>query len=226
MAKLEWDKTGERRIEAGVSNVALFPITNGTYGTGVAWSGVTAINEAPGGADLSDLYADNIKYASLRAAETFAFTIEAYQCPEEWFECDGSAAPVTGVYLGQQNRKAFGLVYKTNIGDDTHPSLDKGHKLHIIYNSTASPSSRGYATINDNPDAISMSWEASATPEKVTGYKSVSTIVIDSTKVDAEKLTALEATIYGSENADPTMPTPDQVIAAMGGTTPKDPSNP
>ena len=177
MPKLVWDQTGERNIEAGVSEVALFVMEDGVYGDGVAWSGVTAINENPSGADVTDLYADNIKYASLRSAEKFGFTIEAYQYPEEWAECDGSAEAAPGVYLGQQNRKAFGLVYKTQIGDDTHPSLDKGYKLHIIYNSTASPSSRGYATINENPDAISFSWEANSTPEKVEGYKACSTIV-------------------------------------------------
>lgn len=215
MAKLEWDKTGERNIEAGVSEVALFPMTDGVYGDGVAWSGVTAINENPTGADITDLYADNIKYASLRAAEKFGFTIEAYQYPEEWAECDGSAEAAPGVYLGQQNRKAFGLVYKTQIGDDTHPSLDKGYKLHIIYNSTASPSSRGYATINENPDAISFSWEANSTPEKVEGYKACSTIVIDSTKCDSTKLTALEKYIYGDTNADAKMPLPDKVITDL-----------
>ncbi len=215
MSALVWDQTGERNIEAGVSEVALFVMEDGVYGDGVAWSGVTAINENPSGADTTDLYADNIKYASMRAAEKFGFTIEAYQYPEEWAECDGSAEAAPGVYLGQQNRKAFGLVYKTQIGDDTHPSLDKGHKLHIIYNSTASPSSRGYTTINENPDAISFSWEANSTPATVQGYKACSSIVIDSTKCDATKLTALEKYIYGDTNAAPTMPTPDKVITDL-----------
>lgn len=215
MSKLVWDQTGERNLESGVSEVALFPMTDGAYGEGVAWSGVTAINEAPGGADLTDLYADNIKYASLRAAETFSCSIEAYTYPDEWAECDGSAIPTDGVYLGQQPRKAFGLVYKTNIGDDTHPGMDKGYKLHFVYNCTASPSSRGYATINNSPDAISFSWDASSTPIDVTGYKAVSTIVIDSTKCNKTKLTALEAIIYGSENAQPTLPTPNTVLSTM-----------
>lgn len=215
MAKLVWDQTGTRNIEAGVSEVALFPMEDGVYGDGVAWSGVTAINENPTGADATDLYADNIKYATLRSAERFGFTIEAYQYPEEWAECDGSAEAAPGVYLGQQNRKAFGLVYKTQIGDDTHPSLDKGYKLHIIYNSTASPSSRGYATINENPDAISFSWEANSTPEKVEGYKACSTIVIDSTKADATKLAALEKYIYGDAQSTAAMPAPDKVITDL-----------
>lgn len=215
MPKLVWDQTGERNIEAGVSEVALFVMEDGVYGDGVAWSGVTAINENPSGADVTDLYADNIKYASLRSAEKFGFTIEAYQYPEEWAVCDGSAEAAPGVYLGQQNRKAFGLVYKSQIGDDTHPSLDKGYKLHIIYNSTASPSSRGYATINENPDAISFSWEANSTPEKVEGYKACSTIVIDSTKCDSTKLKALEKYIYGDDNATAKMPAPDKVITDL-----------
>ena len=218
MAKMEWDLTGTREFQAGVSEVALFPMTNGTYGTGVPWSGVTAINENPSGADITDLYADDIKYASLQSAEKFAFGIEAYDYPDEWSECDGSKEVAPGVYLGQQTRKAFGLVYKTKIGDDTHPGLDKGYMLHIIYNSTASPSSRGYATINENPDAITMSWDANSTPCKVTGHKACSTIVLDSTKCDATKLGALEKKIYGDENTDPTFQLPDDVIDALSST--------
>ena len=185
------------------------------YEQGVAWNGVTGISENPGGADVTDLFADDIKNASLRAAETFGCTIEAYTYPDEWNECDGSAEAATGVFIGQQTRKAFGLCYRTAIGDDAHPGMDKGYKLHLIYNSTASPSSRSYATINDNPDAITFSWEATSTPVATTGRKAVSTIVIDSTKCDATKLTALEDKLYGTANAEAQLPSPDQVIADM-----------
>ena len=215
MSKLTWHGAGEREIEAGVSEVALFPMGASGYEAGVAWNGVTAINENPSGADITDLYADNIKYASMRSAEKFGFTIEAYTYPDEWAECDGSKEAATGVFLGQQARKAFGLVYKTNIGDEAHPGMDKGYKLHLIYNSTAAPSGRGYTTINDNPDAISFSWEADSTPVAVTGHKATSEITIDSTKADSTKLTTLLTTIYGGENTDPTMPTPDQVLGAL-----------
>lgn len=215
MAKLTWHGVGERVLEAGVSEVALFPMGTSTYETGVAWNGVTAINESPSGADVTDLFADNIKYASMRAAEKFGFTIEAFTYPDEWAECDGSKEAETGVFLSQQGRKAFGLVYKSQIGDAEHPSMDKGYKLHIIYNSTASPSSRSYTTINENPDAISFSWEANATPVPVTGYKATSEITIDSTKANSTKLNALLDTIYGTNSTDPTLPTPDQVIGAM-----------
>lgn len=217
---LEWDVTGTRRLQAGISKVVLFPIVEGKYQDGVAWSGVTALNENPGGADLTDLYADNVKYASMRAAETFGFSIEAYDYPEEWAKCDGSASPATGLSLGQQTRQAFGLVYRTEIGDDTHPGMDKGYLLHFIYNSTASPSGRSYATINNNPDAISMSWEGSSTPENVTGtdYKPVCTMTIDSTKVDAKKLQDFEKIIYGSTSAAAKMPLPAEIIAAFSST--------
>lgn len=215
MAKLEWHRTGEREIEAGVSEVALFPFGTNGYENGVAWNGVTAISENPSGADVTDLYADNMKYASMRAAEQFGFTIEAYTYPDEWAECDGSREALDGVFIGQQPRKAFGLVYKSNIGDEVHPGMDKGFKLHIIYNSTASPSSRGYTTINDNPDAISFSWEANSTPVTVTGYKDTCEVTIDSTVADSTKLGALLDTIYGTANTDPTLPTPDEVIAAL-----------
>ena len=223
MAKLTWHGTGTREIEAGVSEVALFPMSSSGYDKGVAWNGVTAINENPSGADVTDLYADNIKYASMRSAEKFGFTIEAYTYPDEWAECDGSKEAATGVFLGQQTRKAFGLVYKSQIGDEAHPGMDKGHKLHIIYNSTASPSSRGYTTINDNPDAISFSWEANSTPVDIENhtdkdggkFKATCSIVIDSTKVAKAKMDELEEYIYGSANADPTFPSPDEVLTKL-----------
>ena len=217
---LEWDVTGKRKLQAGISKTVLYPMTGNTYGDGVAWSGVTAINENPAGADLTDLYADNIKYASMRAAETFGFGIEAYDYPDEWAECDGSAAPAAGIALGQQTRKAFGLCYRTEIGDDAHPGMDAGYLLHFVYNSTASPSSRGYATINNSPNAITMSWDASSTPENVQGtnYKPVCTITVDSTKVDSAKLAAFEATIYGSNSANAKMPLPHEIINAFAET--------
>ena len=221
MPKLTWHGTGEREIEAGVSEVALFPMGSSGYEAGVAWNGVTAINENPSGADVTDLYADNIKYASMRSAEKFGFTIEAYTYPDEWAECDGSKEAVVGVFLGQQSRKAFGLVYKTQIGDEAHPGMDKGYKLHIIYNCTASPSGRGYTTINDNPDAISFSWEANSTPVDVTGYKATCEIVIDSTKANATKLTALLEKIYGTDGSGgstgtaPQLPDPNTIISDM-----------
>lgn len=221
MSKMTWHGIGEREIESGVSEVALFQLGTNGYETGVAWNGVTAINENPSGADVTDLYADNIKYASMRAAEKFGFTIEAYTYPPEWAECDGSEEAETGVFLGQQSRKAFGLVYKSQIGDAEHPGMDKGFKLHIIYNSTASPSGRGYTTINENPDAISFSWEANSTPVAVTGYKPTCEITIDSTKATKAKLDALLETIYGRDAGDgvtaltPTLPDPDDVLTAM-----------
>ena len=212
---LVWDESGKRDFESGVSQVALYVMKDdGTYDNGVAWNGVTAINENPSGADATDLWADNIKYATLRSAEKFGFTIEAYTYPEEWGVCDGSAEAAPGVFLGQQGRKAFGLVYRTEIGDDVHPGMDKGYKLHIVYNSTASPSSRGYATINESPNAISFSWEATSNQVSVKDYKAVSTIVIDSTKADATKLAALEKQLYG-DSSKATLLTPDAVIAAL-----------
>lgn len=218
MAVMTWHGTGTREIEAGVSEVALFTMGTSAYNTGVPWNGVTAINENPSGADVTDLYADDIKYASMRAAEKFGFSIEAYTYPSAWAECDGSAEATTGVYLGQQNRKAFGLVYKSKIGDETHPGMDKGYKLHIIYNSTASPSSRTYTTIGENPDALSFSWEANSTPVEVTGYKATCEIVIDSTKANATNLATLLGMIYGTSNTDPTLPAPDTVISTMSAT--------
>ena len=218
MAVMTWHGTGTREIEAGVSEVALFPMGSSGYETGVPWNGVTAINENPSGADVTDLYADDIKYASMRAAEKFGFSIEAFTYPPAWAACDGSAEATTGVYVGQQNRKAFGLVYKSKIGDEAHPGMDKGYKLHIIYNSTAAPSGRTYTTIGENPDALSFSWEANSTPVEVTGYKATCEIVIDSTKANATNLTTLLGMIYGTSNTDPALPNPDTVISTMSAT--------
>lgn len=218
MAKLTWHGAGEREIEAGVSEVALFVMGTSTYNTGVAWNGVTAINENPSGADVTKLYADDINYASLRAAEKFGFTIEAYTYPDEWAACDGSDEVTSGVFLSQQGRKAFGLVYKSKIGDEAHPSMDKGYKLHIIYNSTAAPSGRSYTTINENPDALSFSWEADSTPVEVTNHKPTCEIVIDSTVADQTNLATLIGMIYGGDNTDPTLPSPDTVISTMTAT--------
>lgn len=213
MAALIWDKTGERQFETGVDHGVLYvQKADGTYENGVVWNGLTAVTESPDGAEPNDLYADNIKYASLRSAETFGATIEAYMFPEEFMECDGSAAMADGVYIGQQSRKPFGFCYRTLIGNDTASESDDGYKLHIIYNATASPSDKNYETVNDSPDAITMSWEIDTTPVPVTGKKPTATIVIDSTKCNEQKLQTLLDTLYGTASTEPTLPPPDDVI--------------
>lgn len=216
MAALTWDASGTRWYENGVKNGTLYVMeSDGTYGTGVAWNGLTAVTESPSGAEPTDLWADDIKYASMRSAETFGATIEAYTYPEEFAECDGSAEVKTGVFLGQQKRKSFGFVYKTSMGNDTGTEEDDGYKLHIIYNCTVSPSEKAYQTINDSPDAITFSWELTTTPINVTGYKPTSCITIDSRTADSTKLAAFEKTLFGDTNSSPTLPDPDTVIAAF-----------
>lgn len=213
MAALVWDKSGERLFETGVDHGVLFvQKTDGTYETGVVWNGLTGVTESPDGAEPNDLYADNIKYATLRSAETFGATIEAYTYPEEFYQCDGSATPSDGVYLGQQSRKSFGFVYRTKVGSDVDTEANS-YKLHLVYNATASPSERGYETINDSPDAITFSWEITTTPVNVTGYKATSCITIDSTKADATKLKTLEDKLFGTVNTESSLPTPDEVLA-------------
>lgn len=216
MAKLTWDATGTRWYETGVQKGVLYTKdSTGQKWTGVAWNGLTAVTESPSGAELTDLYADDIKYASLRSAETFGGTIEAYTYPDEFAECDGSVAVKTGVYIGQQTRKAFCFSYVTKIGNDTMDDTDDGYKIHIIYNATASPSEKAYSTVNDSPDAITFSWEINTTPINVTGHKPVSTITIDSRTADPTKLAALEAKLYGSESASAELPEPDALLAMM-----------
>ena len=214
MAKLTWDDTGKRFYETGVKQGVLYPqAEGGTYPKGVAWNGLTAVTESPSGAEPTPLYADDIKYLNLVSAEEYGATIEAYTYPDEFAECDGSAELVPGVTVGQQNRKTFGLSYKTTLGNDVAGN-EYGYKLHLIYGAMAAPSEKGYATINDSPEAITFSWEVSTTPVSVTGLKPTASITIDSTKVDKSKLTALEAILYGSET-DARLPLPDEIATLM-----------
>lgn len=216
MSKLVWDKTGERRYETGVKNGVLFPQeSNGTYGNGVAWNGLTAVTESPSGAEATALYADDIKYLNLMSVEEFGATIEAYTYPDEFAECDGSASLTAGVTIGQQPRKAFGMAYRTTIGNDV--ALNKlGYKIHLIYGALAAPSERAYASINDSPEAITFSWEISTTPVEVAGFEPTAHLEIDSTKVNKEKLAAFEAILYGSESEEPRLPLPDEVATLLG----------
>lgn len=223
MSKIIWDQTGERLYETGVRNGVLYPrSTTGTYPLGVAWNGLMAITESPTGAEATPLYADDIKYLNLLSNEEFGATVEAYTYPDEFAECDGSAELSPGVMIGQQARKAFGLAYRTVLGNDIEYN-DHGYKLHIIYNALAAPSEKAYATVNDSPEAITLSWELTTSPENVTGHKPTASIVIDSTKVDAAKLKLLEDQLFGvTEDATveppvtavvPNLPLPDEIAA-------------
>lgn len=222
MSKLVWDADTERLYETGIKNVVLYPKTSDGYQTGVAWNGVTAINESPSGADETALWADNIKYLSLRAAEEFGLTIEAYTYPDEFAICDGTAAPVTGMNIGQQTRMPFGLCYRTEVGNDTE--FDSyGFKIHIVYGCTAAPSSRDYATINDSPEAITFSWEVNTIPETVgtlggVDYKPSSYVVVDSTKVTKAKMDSLLDLLYGTDGQSATsasLPTISQIYTLL-----------
>lgn len=229
MSRLVWDKVGERLYETGVSQGVLYPIqTGGVYTKGVAWNGLSAVTESPSGAEPTAVYADNIKYLNMMSAEDFGGTIEAYTRPDEFEECDGSKEIAPGVYAGQQNRKVFGLSYKTILGNDVD-SNDYGYKLHLVYGCLASPSEKGYQTVNDSPEAMSLSWEFSTTPVEINTLiegkklKPTAILVFDSTKVDADKMTALEEILYGknptsedgTDGVEPRLPLPDEVIALM-----------
>ena len=215
MAKIQWDQEGKRFYETGVSNGVLYVRGNsGTYEKGVPWNGLTAVTESPSGAESSPLYADNIKYLNLLSAEEFGATIEAYTYPDEFAACDGSAELVKGVNIGQQARKSFGLCYRTVIGNDTK-GQDLGYKIHIIYGAQAAPSEKAYSSINDSPEAITFSWEVTTTPVQVTGHKPTACLVIDSTKINPEKLALVEAKLYGDDMEEPTLPTPDEILALV-----------
>lgn len=233
MSKIIWDATGQKRFETGDDHGVLYLLNqDGTYGNGVAWNGLTAVTESPSGADATDLWADNIKYASLRAAETYGGTIEAYTYPDEFAICDGSAEIGTGAMIGQQSRKKFGFSFRTRVGNDIDPEV--GYKLHLVYGATASPSDRSYQTVNESPDAITFSWEFTTDPVVVTGafnnvawaqagetFKPTSCVVLDSTKVPAAKLAEIEAILYGTDGygtstgTSPRLPLPDEVASIL-----------
>ena len=228
--KIQWDKVGEHFYETGVDHGILYPMNaNGqTYDKGVAWNGLTAVTESPEGAEVSAIYADNIKYLNLMSAEDFKATIEAYTYPEEFEQCDGSASLAEGVKIGQQARKAFGFCYRTKVGNDLNPEL--GYKIHIIYGATAAPSERAYETVNDSPEAITFSWEVSTIPVEVTGFKPTAHVEIDSTKVEPTKLALIEAALSGTDEegqvtaistkvtgftGEPTLLLPNDLIALL-----------
>ena len=215
MSKIVWDKTGEHFYETGVKKGVLYIPTAGVYSKGVAWNGLTAVTESPSGAEATPLYADDIKYLNLLSAEEFGGTIEAYTYPDEFMECDGSASLAKGVYIGQQKRSTFGLCYRTVLGNDVDNN-DYGYKLHLVYGALAAPSEKGYSSINDDPEAITLSWEFTTTPVTVAGHKPTASITIDSTKVDAEKLAALETILYASEEKEARLPLPDEIATLMG----------
>lgn len=214
MAKITWDDTGKRLYETGTDHGVLYLLgEGGTYDTGVAWNGLTAVNESPSGAEATALYADNIKYLSLMSAEEFGGTIEAYTYPDEFNQCDGNAEPQEGVIIGQQDRAIFGLSYRTLIGNDVD-GQSHGYKIHLVYGAQASPSEKAYATVNDSPEAVTFSWEFTTTPVNVTGFKPTASLVIDSTKVDPTDLQTLETALYGNDSSGtPKLPLPNEVIA-------------
>lgn len=222
MAAIIWDATGDRFFETGVDHGVLYPQnSDGTYDTGVAWNGLTSVSASPEGAEPTDLWADNIKYATLRSAETFGATIEAYTYPDEFAECDGSATIEAGVFVGQQSRKSFGFCYRTKVGSDTDTDASK-EKLHVIYNATASPSERSYETINDSPSAITFSWEITTTPVNVTGHKPTSELTFNLWELTAAKKKALEDKLYGTNGtpgSEPTLPDPDTLLGIIAAAT-------
>ena len=215
MAKLVWDEVGSRFFETGVKNGVLFVQNDeGGYNNGVVWNGLTAVTESPSGAEETPLYADDIKYVVFYSNEEFKATVEAYTYPEEFEQCDGSASLGKGISVGQQARRSFGLVYKTAIGNDIQ-GQDFGYKIHIIYGCKAAPSEKAFATVNDSPEAVTFSWEISTVPVNVEGLKPTATVVIDSTKCDAEHLAAIEAKLFGTESEESTLLLPDEIKALM-----------
>ena len=215
MARINWDVEGQKFYELGVSKGVLFVKDSEGYGAGVPWYGLTAVNENPTGGEAQDLWADDILYASFRSTERYEATIEAFTYPNEFAVCDGSAEIVPGAYLGQQGRKRFGFAFVTKIGSDADDSEPSAYRLHIVYGASAKPSGKDHSTINDSPDAATMSWEIDTLPVAVTGHKPTATFELDSRTVDAAKLKQIEDLLYGTDSEDAKLPTPDELIAAV-----------
>ena len=222
MAKIQWDKSGEHIYETGVNHGVLYLPTNGVYSKGVAWNGLSSVDEKPSGAEASAQYADNIKYLNLISAEQFAATIKAFTYPDEFAGCDGSREIANGVSVGQQERKVFGLSYTSLIGNDLE-GTSYGYKIHLIYGALAAPSEKSHSTVNESPEAIAFSWELSTTPVEVPGMKNSAILTIDSTKTDPAKLKSLKDILYGNETADPRLPLPAEIITIVGASTPAHP---
>lgn len=213
--KLTWDNIGEKFFEAGVEQGVLYKQNNlGVYNTGFAWNGLVTVNESPSGAEANKQYANNKVYANITSAEEFSGSLEAFTYPKEFAECDGYAELTPGVSIGQQRRVPFGLSYKTKIGNDLQ-DLELGYKLHLIYNAKAAPSERNYTTINESPEAMTMSWELSTEPVEVPGKRPTATLVIDSRDVDPARLADLERILYGTDSEEPRLPLPAEVAEIM-----------
>lgn len=218
MTRIQWDQNGERRYETGVSHGVLYlPNTQGVYDRGFGWNGLVSVTESPSGAEPNPQYADNIKYLNLISAEDYAATIEAFTYPLEFEQCDGSAAPVPGIAVGQQPRTTFGLSYRTLVGNDLQATAF-GYKLHLVYGALAAPTEKAYQTVNDSPEAITFSWELSTTAVDVPGYGPTATLTFDSTRVNAAALKNLEDILYGTAGTEPRLPTPAEAIALFAGT--------
>ena len=215
MARLIWDEVGQRFFETGVKNGVLYVQDNdGSYKNGVVWNGLTAVTESPSGAEETPLYADDVKYLTLRSAEQFGATIEAYTYPEEFEQCDGSATIAAGVTIGQQARRAFGLCYRTAVGNDIQ-GQEFSYKLHLLYGCTVAPSEKSYSTINDNPEAITFSWELSTVPVPVDGFKPTASLVIDASKVDEGKMALLENALFGDAENEATLLLPNEIMEML-----------
>ena len=216
MAKLVWDAIGEHFYETGVDHVVLYRLdAQNAYSHGYAWNGVSSISESPSGGDANPIWADNIKYLNLRAAEEYGSTIECYTYPDEFAECNGEGQPASGIAIGQQTRKTFGLSYRTIVGNDAQGN-DYGYKLHLVYGCTASPSEKSYSTVNDSPEAGTFSFEISTVPVAIPGYKNTAILTIDSTKIDSTHMAALEALLYGGDSTEATLPSPETVLTTLG----------
>lgn len=212
MSRLIWDQTGKREFETGTDHGVFYNMVDGAYPKGVVWDGLISVSENPSGAEDNPYYADNIKYFSIRSAEDFGATIECYTYPREFMKCNGDAELSEGISIGQQDRQSFGFSYRTLVGNDTN-GTNRGYKIHLVYNASASPSERSYQTVNDSPEAITFSFEISTTPIPVKDHKPTAVLTIDSTKVDPAKLKLFEDILYGSDDSDaePRLPLPDEV---------------
>lgn len=209
MGRLNWDGIGKKEYSYGVSKGVLYLYDSAKdKWVGQVWNGLIKVVESPEGGEVKKNYSDNIVYSSIRSAERFKGTIEAYTTPKKWGECIGNKQIFPGMKLSGQARKPFCLVYREEVGNDRNSEY--AYRIHVIYNAMAKAKQTDRKTKTNTVDVTTLSYEFTCTPVSVPGYKATSHLIIDGRALqnDIARLKVLEMIIYGTAEKDPWLPPP------------------
>lgn len=209
MSRIVWDEVGVRRFETGVDRGVFYTATEG-----VPWNGLISVDVSQSGVTSTPVYFDDKKINEIVYIGDISAKVKAYTYPDEFLPYDGFAEPAEGMFIDGQSRGTFGLAYRSLIGDDVD-GLDRGYKIHLLYNLTAIPDDITHQTIDANVAPIDFSWTFTSVPDEIVGFRPSSHMVIDSTKVDPVVLSALEDILYGTEIDAPRMPSMMEVYSAI-----------